>query len=156
MIEPWRQLHRYWLSKHVDGRPPSREELDPPLEIPRLAQGLLLIDVTPHGFEYRLTGTNFVKEAGMDMTGRTVGASGFFPHVIDVWKRALAVAHETGKPQLVIGKFAPHVIAKVNLVVLPLTPSMDGVPKLLGGMFVEGEFAPSTEIEGLELIEITQ
>jgi hypothetical protein len=39
---------------------------------------------------------------------------------------------------------------------LPLTASANGVPKILGGLFVEGEFPPSTEIEGLEFIEIVE
>src|ERR1700743_949353 len=26
--EAWKALHRYWLTKHQDGRPPSRKDLD--------------------------------------------------------------------------------------------------------------------------------
>ncbi len=155
MIEPWRELYHYWRSKHVDARPPSRDELDPPLEIPRIAQNLLLVDIHPHGLEYRLAGTNFVKGAGLDVTGMMVGSSGRFAHVIEIWKSALAAAHETSEPRLLAGKFAPHVAAGLTLLLLPLTASADGVPKILGGLFVEGEFPPSTQIEGLEPVEIT-
>jgi hypothetical protein len=109
MIEPWRELYHYWRTKHVDGRPPSRDALDPPLEIPRIAGNLLLVDIHPHGLEYRLAGTNFVKGAGRDVTGMMVGSSGNFPHVINVWKSAMTKAHETSTPQLLAGKFAAHV-----------------------------------------------
>ena len=154
MIEPWRELYRYWRSKHVAGRPPSRDELDPPLEIPQQAHNLLLIDILPHGLEYRLVGTNFVKGAGVDMTGTMVGSSGRHAHVIDVWKAALAAAHETSEPRLLAGRFAPHITAGLTMLLLPLAASADGIPKILGGLFVEGQFPPSTEIEALEFIEI--
>jgi hypothetical protein len=154
MIEPWRELYHYWQSKHVDGRPPSRDELDPPLEIPRQAHNLLLIDITPNGLEYRLVGTNFVKGAGLDMTGMMVGDSGRHAHVIADWKAAMAAAHETGKPRRLAGRFAPHITAGVTILLLPLAASADRIPKILGGLFVEGQFPPSTEIEALEYLEI--
>jgi hypothetical protein len=154
MIEPWRELYRYWRSKHVDGHPPSRDTLDPPLEIPHQAHNLLLIDILPQGLEYRLVGTNFVKGAGLDMTGMMVGASGLHAHVIDVWKAGMAAAHETGQPQLLAGRFAPHVTAGLTMLLLPLAASADGIPKIMGGLFVEGQFPPSTQIEALEFIEI--
>jgi hypothetical protein len=115
MIEPWRELYLYWQSKHVDGRPPSRDELDPPLEIPQQAHNLLLIDILPHGLEYRLVGTNFVKGAGVDMTGAMVGSTGRHAHVIDVWKAALVGAHETSQPRLLAGRFAPHITAGLTM-----------------------------------------
>ena len=154
MAEPWRELLRYWRDKHVGGRPPSRDDLDPPLEIPQLAQNLMLVDVTPQGLEYRLVGTNFVKGAGIDMTGMMVGQSGRHPHVIAQWARAMKEATQTGQARFVAGRFAPHVTAKVEMLLLPLTPSADGTSKILGGLFVEGTFPPNTEIEALEMVSI--
>jgi hypothetical protein len=154
MIEPWRELYLYWQSKHVDGRPPSRDELDPPLEIPQQAHNLLLIDILPHGLEYRLVGTNFVKGAGVDMTGAMVGSTGRHAHVIDVWKAALVGAHETSQPRLLAGRFAPHITAGLTMLLLPLATSADGIPKILGGLFIAGQFPPSTEIEALEYLDI--
>jgi hypothetical protein len=150
MIEPWRELYQYWRGKHADARPPSRDDLDPPLEIPHLAHNLLLVDILPTGLEYRLVGTNFVKGAGVDMTGMMVGGSGRHPHVIVQWTRAMNEATATGEARLLTGRFAPHVTAKVLMLLLPLTASADGVPKILGGLFVEGQFAPDTEIEALD------
>src|SRR5277367_6412366 len=102
MIEPWRELHQYWQAKHAGGRPPSRDDLDPPLEIPQLAHNLLLIDVLPHGLEYRLVGTNFVKGAGLDMTGMMVGASGKHAHVITTWTRTLREVSAMVEPRLLV------------------------------------------------------
>jgi hypothetical protein len=150
MIEPWRELYQYWLAKSADGRPPSRDDLDPPLEIPRLAHNLLLVDVLPDGLEYRLVGTNFVKGAGIDMTGMMVGDSGKHAHVIGTWTRVLREASATGEARLLVARFAPHITATTVMLLLPLTASADGVPKILGGLFVEGQFPPGTEIEALE------
>ena len=154
MIEPWRELYQYWRGKHVDGRPPSRAALDPPLELPHLAHNLMLVDVTPQGLEYRLVGTNFAKGAGVDMTGMAVGQSGLHAHVIAGWSRAMKEAIATGEARLLTGRFAPHITAKVEMLMLPLDPSGDGIPKILGGMFVEGTFPPATEIEALDIVPI--
>ena len=58
--EPWRQLYRYWQSKHVEGRPPSRADIDPITEIPRLVANLMLIDSVGDDFIYRFVGTEVV------------------------------------------------------------------------------------------------
>jgi hypothetical protein len=154
MTEPWRELYRYWRNKHVDGRPPSRDALDPPVELPRLAHNLMLVDVTPQGLEYRLVGTNLAKGAGIDMTGMMVGQSGLHAHVGAVWARAMKEATGTGEARFLAGRFAPHITGKVAVLLLPLSPSADGVPKILGGMFVEGTFPPGIEIEALEQVPI--
>jgi len=150
-IEPWQELFRYWKSKHIDGHPPSRDDIDPPLDLPRLAHNLMLVDILPTGLEYRLVGTNFAKGMGTDVTGMMVGSSGKHGHVITNWTRAMHRANETGEPQLLIARFAPHIVAKTVMLLLPLSVSADGVPKILGGLFVEGQFPPGTEIEALEI-----
>jgi hypothetical protein len=150
MMEPWRELLQYWRAKHIDGRPPSRDDLDPPLELPQLAHNLLLIDVLPQGLEYRLVGTNFVRGAGLDMTGMMVGASGKHAHVIGQWTRTLREASATGEARLLVGRFASHITASTVMLLLPLSASADGIPKILGGLFVEGQYAPGTEIEALD------
>jgi hypothetical protein len=150
MIEPWRELLQYWRTKHIDGRPPSRDDLDPPLEIPQMAHNLLLIDVLPQGLEYRLVGTNFVKGAGLDMTGMMVGDSGKHAHVIGQWTRTLREASATGEARLLVGRFASHITASTVMLLLPLSASVDGIPKILGGLFVDGQYAPGTEIEALD------
>jgi hypothetical protein len=65
----WRQLYQYWQSKWVDGRPPSRADIDPIVDIPQLTKNLVLIDAR-NDFIYRLVGSEIVERHGLDMTGR--------------------------------------------------------------------------------------
>jgi hypothetical protein len=154
MTELWRELYQYWRDKRVGDRPPSRDQIDPPVELPHLAHNLMLVDVTPQGLEYRLVGTNFAKGAGIDMTGMAVGESGLHAHVIAQWSRAMKEAIQTGEARLLVGRFAPHITATTEMLLLPLRPSADGIPKILGGLFVTGTFPPNTEIEALEFVPI--
>jgi hypothetical protein len=150
MIEPWRERLQHWLAKYVDGRPPSRDDLEPPLEILRLAHNLLLVDVLPQGLEYRLVGTNFVKRAGLGMTGMIVGGERKHARIIDQWTRTLREASPRGMARLLIARFAPHITASTVMLLLPLTASAGGIPKILGGLFVDGQFPPGTGIEALD------
>jgi hypothetical protein len=50
-VQPWETLYRYWCSKCVDGHPPAFKNVDPVIDIPRLAANLVLIDVRPDGSE---------------------------------------------------------------------------------------------------------
>ena len=77
-------------------------------------------------------------------------ASGKHAHVIGQWTRTLKEASATGEARLLIARFAPHITASTTMLLLPLTASGDGVPKILGGLFVEGQFPPGTEIEALD------
>ena len=63
-------------------------------------------------------------------------------------------ATATGKPRFLVARFAPHITAKTEVLLLPLSPSADGVSKIPGGLFVEGTFPPGTEIEALDLAPI--
>jgi len=145
-MPPWRELYDYWAARHVDGRPPSRDALDPPIDLPHLAPDLMLVDVLSGGFAYRLAGSNVVKGAGVGMTGIAAGSSGRHAHVMDTWTGALRAVHDDGKPRLLTARFAAHVTAKTLWLLLPLSASADGIPKILGGMFQQGIFPPGTEI----------
>src|SRR3546814_9515784 len=66
-----RRLHAYWRQRHVDGRPPSRAELDP-LDF-RYAIGLVtLVDVErdPLRFRFRLVASPVTRHLGYELTGR--------------------------------------------------------------------------------------
>jgi len=60
----------YWKSKFVDGRIPSRQDIEP-LDIPALLPQIILLDVTrePWNFKFRLIGTNVVYHLAQDWTG---------------------------------------------------------------------------------------
>ena len=144
--DPWRELYEYWVSRHVDGQPPSRDMIDPPIDLPHLAPDLMLVDVLPQGFAYRLAGSNVVKGAGIGMTGIEPGTSGRHGHVMDAWTGTMRAVYEDGKPRLLTACFASHVTAKTMWLLLPLSAAADGIPKILGGLFLEGAFAPGTDI----------
>jgi hypothetical protein len=88
------------------------------------------------------------------MTGMMVGQSGKHAHVIAQWSRAMKDAIATGEARLLAARFAPHIAATTEMLLLPLSSSADGIRKVMGGLFVAGTFPPNTGIEALELVPI--
>ena len=66
----WRDLYFYWRDRHVDGRPPSRADIDPPLDVPKLLPNLIIYDRVDGDFRVRLAGSEVVRRGGRDATGR--------------------------------------------------------------------------------------
>jgi len=66
-----RRLYGYWLDRHVDGRPPSRAELDP-LDFPYAVGFVTLVDVEhePLRFRFRLVASPVTQHLGYELTGR--------------------------------------------------------------------------------------
>lgn len=65
-------LYDYWASRRGAAAAPSRGDIDP-LEMQTWLGNLLLIDCLPaDDFRYRLYGTQFVREFGKEMTGRSI------------------------------------------------------------------------------------
>src|SRR6201996_8152064 len=98
LSEPWRQLQRYWLFKHVDGRPPARSDIDPITEIPRLVANLMIIDAVEDEFVYRFVGTEVVAQTGEDMTGRSAGLSRKYSSMRLTWMAAVEAVRDSGPP----------------------------------------------------------
>jgi hypothetical protein len=152
--EPWRQLYRYWLDKHVDGQPPSRADLDPVLEIPKLLRNLVLIDITPEGLVYRLVGSGIEAGVGEGMAGRKIGSSGKFQNVAKDWAEAIDFVRVNGKPRLLVARFDDRVQqASGVLLFLPLTGPARETAMIMGGYFNEGIFPVGTQIEALSVKE---
>ena len=67
-----REIFDYWSSRVVDGRIPSRDDIDP-VEFRNVIPWVLLLDVLRDAsaprFRFRLFGTGLVKRAGRDLTG---------------------------------------------------------------------------------------
>jgi len=153
---PWNTLYRYWLDKHVDGRPPGRRDIDPPLEIPRLIKDLMLVEVSPDGFRYRLIGSTISGYMKVDVTGRLVAATEWTSDgVRSDWRRLLAAVSDSQKPQLIITKFPAAVQAYNHSLVLPLVGPNSRTEMLLIGIFSGGYIDPGTPIEGLDTREVT-
>lgn len=152
--EPWRQLYRYWLSKHVDGRPPSREDIDPITEIPRLVANLMLIDATADGFIYRFIGSEIVARTGQDMTGVRAGFSRQFVASQSDWVAALNAVRTTQQARLIVSRFDKQATARLAVLLLPLHTKPGTVTKILGGTFYGGYFPPDIKVEGISEMEV--
>ena len=152
--EPWRLLHRYWLSKHVDGHPPAREDIDPITEIPRLVANLMLIDATAEGFVYRFVGTEAVTQTGQDMTGQHAGLSRKYASVQSEFIAALDFVRVNGQPRLLMYRFDVELPAKQFVLLLPLHTVAGGVVKILGGAFFGGYFPPNSRAEDISVTEV--
>jgi hypothetical protein len=153
--EPWRQLHRYWLSKHVDGRPPARGDLDPVTEIPRLVANLMILEVMPDGYEYRLVGSEIVALAGADLTNKRAGSGPRFAAVSAVWLDALDFVKTNRTPRLLFSHLGTEIPAINMVLLLPLhTPDGERM-KILGALFRQGAFDPNLKVENLSVREIT-
>jgi hypothetical protein len=144
--EPWKTLHRYWLLKHRGGCPPSRKDLDPLIEIPALVSNLVLLDVEGDSYRYRLVGTEVVKRAGMDMTGRMIGLPITAPELRDQWHTALDVVAAEQKPQLFLSKMPEGVTARYVTIMLPLVSPSGATEKILIGLFFDGHVPPGKRV----------
>lgn len=152
--EPWRQLYRYWLLKHVDGHPPSRADIDPITEIPRLVANLMIIDAIGDDFIYRFVGTEVVTLTGEDMTGRSVGLSRKYASIRSTWVGALEAVKTLGQPRLLIYRFGGQQInARQAVLLMPLHAEPGALFKILGGAFPDGDFPPGLQVEGVTVQE---
>jgi len=152
--EPWKTLHRYWLLKHRDGRPPSRRDLDPLIEIPALVSNLVLLDVEGDSYRYRLVGTEVVKRAGMDMTGRMIGLAITAPELRDQWRMALDAVAAEQKPQLFLSKMPEGVTARYVTIMLPLVASSGVTEMILIGLFFDGHVPPGKRVPGIAPLDL--
>ena len=74
IVEPsLRRLYEYWLAKCDGNRFPSRRNIDP-LDFPYALGRIMLVDVLrePQRFRVRLHGSEMVRRAGYDLTGKTL------------------------------------------------------------------------------------
>jgi hypothetical protein len=133
--DSWEKLYRYWRSKHVDGRPPAREDIDPPIEIPQFAANLMIIDIMPDGFHYRLVGSALREWLGGELTGKAVGSSSLSEAIRREWKDLLELVSGDQKPRMLVAR-APTEMSFSNLMlVLPLVDRTGKTERLLAGAF---------------------
>ncbi len=151
----WRQLYRYWQSKWADGRPPSRADIDPIVDIPQLSKNLILVDARDD-FIYRLVGSEVVERHGLDMTGRRPGSSGKDPGALSEWTKALEYVREKRQPRLLVSRIGPDSTARNIMLLLPLAGADGAVEMILVGSFYNGHFAAGTHVAGMTVMEISQ
>jgi hypothetical protein len=149
----WKQLYQYWLSKHVDGRVPSRADIDPIVEIPQLVKNLILLDARDN-FTYRLVGSEVVERHGMDMTGRLSGTSGQNPKAVAEWRGAVERVSRELKPRLLVARIGKADIAQNVMILLPLADREGRIEMLLVGSFYNEHFRRGIHIHDMEAREV--
>ena len=152
---PWSELYAYWKSKHVDGRPPSRRSIEPIGEIPRLAPRLMLIDIVPEGYRYRLVGSEIVRRSGFDLTGKLVGSTGHGMDIKSEWYVEIDDAFRSRCPKLLLLRIAPALKVQILMLALPLVLENGETEMLLVGAFHEGRLEPPYRVEGLKPLDIS-
>jgi hypothetical protein len=151
----WKKLYDYWLSKHDGGRPPSRGDIDPVIDIPKLAKNLMLLDVG-NGFTFRLVGSEIAHRHGFDMTGQRAGTSGKAPEAVDEWKAALDYVSRELKPRLLASRIGKNEIAQNVMLILPLVDRQGKIEMILGGSFYNEHFKPGTHIDDMVAREVPE
>jgi len=137
---PWEELYRYWLDRHAGGKPPTRAAIDPMIDLRHMASNLIVIDVFPGRFEYRLVGSQVVQHFGVDHTGKLVGTSGVDRTQLDAWSQTVEYVANQEKPFMLASHYPGAGRAKVIALLLPLTPDGDGARKLFGATFFDQPF----------------
>jgi hypothetical protein len=149
----WKQLYQYWQSKHVDGRVPSRCDIDPIIDIPHLAKNLILLDAK-NEFTYRLVGSEVVERHGFDMTGRKSGSSGKEAKAVAEWTAALEYVSSTHKPRLLVSRIGNDEIARNVMIILPLADRQGQIEMVLVGSFYNEHFKPGTHVADMVAQEV--
>ena len=151
----WEDLYGYWQGKHADGRAPARRDIDPPTEIPQFAANLMLIDIAPDGYQYRLVGSLIRERLGAELTGKAVGSSGQSKSIRDEWIRLLGLVSADGKPRMLVAP-SPAGAALTNMMlVLPLIDEAGKVEQLLAGAFFNDQyFTPGAQFNEVTIREI--
>jgi hypothetical protein len=132
-----KDLVAYWRKNHVNGRPPSRAQIDPPSQIPELLPNLLLVDAIAEGFRMRVIGSEIVKRIGRDNTGIILKPEpGPYSHI----SAMMGFFQETvskSEPVYFSSRDGQSTAAGINGVLLPLLGEAGSVTQILGGIFYD-------------------
>jgi len=151
----WEELYRYWRSKHVDGRPPAREDIDPPTEIPQFAANLMMIDILPDGYRYRLVGSALSERLGAEFTGKAVGSSNQSEATRREWKDLLDLVSQDQKPRMLVAHIPAGLSLSNLMLVLPLVDRAGKTERLLAGAFFRyQDFKPGALVDEVTIREI--
>jgi hypothetical protein len=149
--EAWKQLYDYWLSKHVDGRPPGRHDLDPPVDVPRLIPNIMLIDVEGETLRYRLVGSAIWNRYGFDLTGTTIDSRN--PAEAE-WRDTLKTVCNDKVARLITSPVQGSADRLHVAVALPLNASDGTACQILAGTFFAQEFGKNPRIGRITVREL--
>jgi hypothetical protein len=142
----------YWQAKHIGDRPPSRQDIDPIIDVPHLAANLLIADVVPEGYRYRLVGSAVVERHNEEMTGKLAGSSKFMQRVRSRMIESFDAVRDQQKPQLLkSGATASSGHAAAVSIILPMVAKTGETQKLLAGVFYDRRFDVIDQIDYLDV-----
>lgn len=131
----WRELYSYWRDRHVDGVAPTRADIDPPIDIPKLLPNIIIFDRVDGHFRIRLAGSEVVRRAGRDATRLVLDEEMKDYHGIDTLLGFLGRVIATGEPIIYSVARGNDTAFGAIGILLPLTGA-DGRPEMvLGGVF---------------------
>lgn len=129
-----RDGYAYWHGKIVDGRLPSRSDINP-VDIPRLMPHAIILDIRREpelDFRYRLIGTSVAENLFKDHTGAWFSEIDHQKAPSQIWQNCRQVA-ESGEAFLADTPYVgPHQgFRRVEDVILPLADDGSTVDSLL-------------------------
>jgi len=131
----WRDLYFYWRDRHVDGRPPRRADIDPPIDIPKLLPNLVIYDRIDGDFRVKLAGSEVVRRGGRDATGRKLNQDMATYEGMITLIEFLDRIFETGTPVIYsVARSDAGAFGAIGLL-LPLSGAEGTVEMVLGGIF---------------------
>jgi hypothetical protein len=139
--EPLRQIYLYWQSKCRDGIIPSRNDLDPPVELSgKILPFVAMIEVesNPRRYRYCLVGTAINKQYGEETTGHYVDEidlGDMKSWVISTYDELMV----TLKPSIISREFRKQSGEFIwfERLALPLSSDGKNVDMIFGGAVVE-------------------
>jgi hypothetical protein len=133
----WRELYSYWRGLESQGGPPSRADIDPPLQIPRLLPNLMLIDAIDGRFRMRLVGSEVARRAGRDPTGLNLDPRVITDRGVPAFVGFLQKTVETRCPVIYSVEPGSQTAFGATGLLLPLSGPDRDITMILGGLFYE-------------------
>ena len=150
----WSDLYHYWLSKHVDGRPPSRKHIDPVIDIPSLVANIMLIAIEPAGYRNRLIGSTIVQRIGQDDSGKLIDRELFGPVTLPIWLGLMDEVSNMQQPRLVRVRIAPSERQAMLTLMLPLVGRDHRTEAIFSGCFFDPLAAGPARVGPLEPFDV--
>ena len=130
-----RKLYEWWCTHHIEGKLPSRRQIDP-LDLKFLLGNLLIIDVSHHPlrFRFRLFGSELAARLRHDWSGKqldTYPDVEFRQHLQKVWEEAVTVGRPIANTRRMILDGRSY---RYDGLILPLSSDGEKVDALLVGV----------------------
>jgi hypothetical protein len=130
-----RKLYEWWCAHRIEGKLPSRRQIDP-LDLKFLLGNLLIIDVSynPLRFRFRLFGSELATRLRCDWSGKpldTYPNAEFRQHLQKIWEEAVTVGQPIANTRRMILDGRSY---RYDGLILPLSSDGEKIDALLVGV----------------------